>query len=62
VKLLRRLRKRLVRLYGGLLLWLYDRHCHLVAWLRMRRAFDRHRRLSPAAQQRLRDTTKRRTP
>jgi len=43
------------------LLWLNDRRIGVIARWRMRRMFRRHR-LSPAAQQRLRDTTKRRTP
>jgi len=44
-----------------LVLWLNDRRIGVIAWWRTRRTFRRHR-LSPAAQQRLRDTTKRRTP
>jgi hypothetical protein len=44
-----------------LLVWLNDRRIGAIARYRTRRAFRRHR-LSPAAQQRLRDAAKRGTP
>jgi hypothetical protein len=44
-----------------LLLWLGDRRLSLIAAYRTRRAFRRHR-LSPAAQRRLSETAKRKTP
>lgn len=44
-----------------LLVWVNDRRIGIVAAYRTRRAFRRHR-LSPAAQKRLREVAKRRTP
>ena len=44
-----------------LLIWLSDRRTAVVAWYGNRRMFRRHK-LTPAAQARLREAARRRTP